>query len=86
MTYLGKAEPDPKAVAQAMDMGVSLVDPAPGLAARIRDNHHFRTFLLAIKPEFRRAVYDGIVPHLKFKPTAYFQLVTKRKKKKQSAC
>lgn len=83
MTYLGKEEPDPKAVARAMDMGISIVDPAPGLAARIHDNHQLRAFLLANKPNFRRTIYDAIVPHLKFKPSAYFQLITKRKAKKQ---
>lgn len=61
-------------------MGISVKDPAPGIAARIQDNYHFRQFLLATPAGKRRAAYKALVPHLKFDPWSFLALTNARKK------
>lgn len=77
-TTANKAE-----IAQAlMDRGISLVDPAPGLARLVLNDRHFRAFILATPSAKRLAAYNALLPHLTFKPSPYFLLVSTRKGKK----
>lgn len=66
---------DVKAAEMLMDAGISLVDPAPALAAKVASLAHFKAFLLATPKAKRKAAYDALRPHLKFQVPSYSLLI-----------
>jgi len=68
-------------VAQMLsEAGISVIDPAPQLAARIQSEKHFRAFLQATPPAMRKKAYEALAPHLLFKPIPYSMMKLGRKK------
>lgn len=57
-----------------MEMGISLINPARGLAERIPDNKVLRRFLRATPAAQRKDAYDALLPWLKFQPKPYLLL------------
>jgi hypothetical protein len=71
-------------VAEALsDMGISLIDPAPQIAAMITDVRHFKTVLRSNPPVKRRKAYDALRPHLSFEVPEYDLLWESAKQRKK---
>lgn len=66
---------DVEAAKMLIEAGISLKDPAPALAKRVVDKHHFRAFILATPVTQRRAAYDAMKPHLAFKVPSFSMLL-----------
>jgi len=62
---------EPRVAEMLSDMGVSLIDPAPQLAAMISDLAQFKTLLRSNPPTKRRKAYEALSPHLSFEVPAY---------------
>jgi hypothetical protein len=41
------------------------------IARRVHSNRALTAMLLTVRPGFREAIYEGVKPHLKFKPLSY---------------
>ena len=66
------------------DMGVSLIDPAPQIAAMIQDVAHFKRMIRANPAPKRRIAYDQLRPHLKFQvPECKFLFESTKQRKKR---
>ena len=58
-----------------LDMGISLRDPAPGIAARIDSPRELKQFLLRTPQAQRKVAYEALRPHLKFNVMSYTMLM-----------
>ena len=58
-----------------IDMGISLRDPAPGIASRIENPRELKQFLLCTPLGQRKKAYDALRPHLKFNVMSYTMLM-----------
>ena len=75
---------DPAVIQQLSEMGINLLSPQKGIAARIRDNNHLAEFIQAIAPANRLNFYNGLVEHLNFIAKPYWWLMARRRKKNAS--
>lgn len=73
---------DTKSASMLLDAGISLRDPAPGLAARVLNLAHFKAFLLATPKPKRKAAYEALKPRLKFKVPSYSLLIGSQRTRK----
>ena len=75
-----------KAAEMLMEAGISLINPAPALAARVVNQAHFKAFLQATPLSMRKKAYDAMAPHLSFTPLAYSLMnLGKRQKKAKTS-
>ena len=72
---------DPKVAAFMMEMNIPLVAPQKAMASYIRDNQHFKQFLMAIDSKNRKTAYEALAPHLNFKAKPYWWLMMMKVKK-----
>jgi hypothetical protein len=55
--------------------GINPDNPAASIGPMIADNKHLKRVLCAVKAKDRRAVYNQLLPHLKFHARPYFLLI-----------
>lgn len=67
-----------------LEMGISLRDPAPGLAARIETPRELKAFLLCTPLAKRKEAYNALRPHLKFNVMSYTMLMGGERTRKAS--
>jgi hypothetical protein len=79
---------EPRVAEMLCDMGVSLIDPAPQIAALIDDVQRFKALLRTNPPAKRRRAYEALRPHLAFDVPEYevlFESARNRKKRVKRA-